>query len=572
MIFKKIRKGHADWRNFLCSTPARDYVFQKDAYEDQIDRAAKNIRNTDCVIIGAGAGASTAAGIQYGGKRFTDNFAEFIKKYGEYYMTDMYAAGFYPYPSEEAKWGYWSKHALMNRFDPPALPLYTELYDLVKNKEYFVLTTNVDHQFYKAGFDEKRIFATQGDYGKIQCQKACHPKTYDAKDLFRKMDKARRDCLIPSELVPKCPVCGGNMAMNLRCDNFFVEDEAWHEAADRYAGFLEQNKDKKVVLLELGVGFNTPIIIRFPFEKMVRENSSYSLIRLNMDEAVVPESFGERAIGIGGDMAKAITDIMGAGIMTQDERREYLIQYLLKEEIPFGRQNIPTDKQGQENLLRSLMNVRPPRPISNDFLKIQDEYLTERNIERGITDVDTLAPVKSDSRLYIWQGDITTLKCDAIVNACNSQMLGCFSPMHACIDNFIHTYAGMELRLKMHEIMAKQGHEEETGKAKITLGYNLPTKYILHTVGPIIQWKVTKEDEDLLASCYTECLKLAADTGVESIAFCCLSTGVFCFPQQRAAEIATNTVKQYLNKDSRIKKVIFNVFKDEDLKIYSGLL
>ena len=572
MIFKKIRKGHADWRNFLCSTPARDYVFQKDAYEDQIDRAAKNIRNTDCVIIGAGAGASTAAGIQYGGKRFTDNFAEFIKKYGEYYMTDMYAAGFYPYPSEEAKWGYWSKHALMNRFDPPALPLYTELYDLVKNKEYFVLTTNVDHQFYKAGFDEKRIFATQGDYGKIQCQKACHSKTYDAKDLFRKMDKARRDCLIPSELVPKCPVCGGNMAMNLRCDNYFVEDEAWHEAADRYAGFLEQHKDKKVVLLELGVGFNTPIIIRFPFEKMVRENSSYSLIRLNMDEAVVPESFGERAIGIGGDMAKAITDIRGAGIMTQDERREYLIQYLLKEKIPFGRQNIPTDKQGQENLLRSLMNVRPPRPISNDFLKIQDEYLTERNIERGITDIDTLAPVKSDSRLYIWQGDITTLKCDAIVNACNSQMLGCFSPMHACIDNFIHTYAGMELRLKMHEIMAKQGHEEETGKAKITSGYNLPTKYILHTVGPIIQWKVTKEDEDLLASCYTECLKLAADTGVESIAFCCLSTGVFRFPQQRAAEIATNTVKQYLNKDSRIKKVIFNVFKDEDLKIYSGLL
>ena len=572
MIFKKIRKGHADWRNFLCSTPARDYVFQKDAYEDQIDRAAKNIRNTDCVIIGAGAGASTAAGIQYGGKRFTDNFAEFIKKYGEHYMTDMYAAGFYPYPSEEAKWGYWSKHALMNRFDPPALPLYTELYDIVKNKEYFVLTTNVDHQFYKAGFDAQRIFATQGDYGKIQCQKACHPKTYDAKDLFRKMDKARRDCLIPSELVPKCPVCGGNMAMNLRCDNYFVEDEAWHEAADRYAGFLEQHKDKKVVLLELGVGFNTPIIIRFPFEKMVRENSSYSLIRMNMDEAVVPESFGKRAIGIGGDMAKAITDIRGAGIMTQDERREYLIQYLLKEEIPFGRQNIPTDRQGQENLLRSLMNVRPPRPISNDFLKIQDEYLTERNIERGITDVDTLAPVKSDSRLYIWQGDITTLKCDAIVNACNSQMLGCFSPMHACIDNFIHTYAGMELRLKMHEIMAKQGHEEETGKAKITSGYNLPTKYILHTVGPIIQWKVTKEDEDLLASCYTECLKLAADTGVESIAFCCLSTGVFRFPQQRAAEIATSTVKQYLNKDSRIKKVIFNVFKDEDLKIYSGLL
>lgn len=258
--------------------------------------------------------------------------------------------------------------------------------------------------------------------------------------------------------------------------------------------------------------------------------------------------------------------------MTQDERREYLIKYLLKEEIRFGRQSIPEDKQGQENLLRSLMNVRLPRPTSSEFLKIQDEYLTERNIERGITDIATLTPVKSDSRLYIWQGDITTLKCDAIVNACNSQMLGCFSPMHACIDNFIHTYAGVELRLKMHEIMTKQRHEEKTGKAKITSGYNLPAKYILHTVGPIIQWKVTKEDEDLLASCYRECLKLAAETGVESIAFCCLSTGVFRFPQQLASGIATNTVKQYLDKDSRIKKVIFNVFKDEDLKIYNNIL
>ena len=258
--------------------------------------------------------------------------------------------------------------------------------------------------------------------------------------------------------------------------------------------------------------------------------------------------------------------------MTQDERREYLIRYLLKEEIRFGRQQIPADKQEQEKLLRSLMNVRPPRPVHEEFLKIQDEYLTERNRERGITDIADLKPVKSDPRLYIWQGDITTLKCDAIVNACNSQMLGCFSPMHACIDNFIHTYAGVELRLKMHEIMMKQGHEEPTGRAKITSGYNLPAKYILHTVGPIVQGDVTKEDEELLASCYRECLKLAADTGVESIAFCCLSTGVFRFPQQRAAEIATETVKQFLKKDSRIKKVIFNVFKDEDLEIYRDYL
>lgn len=201
--------------------------------------------------------------------------------------------------------------------------------------------------------------------------------------------------------------------------------------------------------------------------------------------------------------------------MTQEERRIYLIKYLLKEETRIRRHKIPAEKVEQENLLRSLMNVRMPMPVSEEFLKIQDEYLKRRNAERGITDIRDLKPVMTDNRLYIWQGDITTLKCDAIVNACNSQMLGCFSPMHACIDNFIHTYAGIELRLKMNEIMLEQGHEEETGKAKITSGYNLPAKYILHTVGPIIQWEVTREDEELLAGCYRECMKLAADNGVK---------------------------------------------------------
>lgn len=213
--------------------------------------------------------------------------------------------------------------------------------------------------------------------------------------------------------------------------------------------------------------------------------------------------------------------------MTQNERREWLIDYLLQEHkklLP-----IPKDKQGEENLLRSLMNIRMPMPISDDFLRIQDEYLQERNKERGIIDLKELTPLASNSRLYILQGDITTLKCDAIVNACNSQMLGCFSPVHACIDNFIHTYAGVQLRLKMNEIMQEQGHEEPTGQAKITHGYNLPAKYILHTVGPIIQWRVTEKEEKLLASCYRECLKLAAENGVESIAFCCLSTGVSRF-------------------------------------------
>ena len=204
--------------------------------------------------------------------------------------------------------------------------------------------------------------------------------------------------------------------------------------------------------------------------------------------------------------------------MTQEERRRYLIEYLLKEEIRFRQSKIPSDVQGQRDLLRSLMNVRMPKPISTEFLQIQDEYLKERNSEKGITDTVNLSPVNSDERLFIWQGDITTLKCDAIVNACNSQMLGCFSPLHACIDNFIHTYAGIQLRLEMNEIMRRQGHEEPTGQAKITSGYILQANYILHTVGPIIQWEVTKEDEELLASCYRECLKLAAENGVESVA------------------------------------------------------
>lgn len=267
------------------------------------------IEESDTILVGAGAGASAAAGLTYSGTRFTDNFGKFIKKYGTMYMTDMYAAGFFPFPSQEAKWGYWSKHSMINRFLPPALPLYKQLFELVKNKDYFVLTTNVDHQFQKAGFDSNRIFATQGDYGNIQCEKGCHQKIYDAEKIFRQMDQARKDCLIPSYMVPKCPVCGGNMTMHLRCDQYFVEDESWHEAAGRYADFLKKIGHKKGVLLELGVGFNTPGIIRFPFEKMVRENSNLSLIRLNLNEAVVPEGLGNRAIGMNGDMAGIISEI-----------------------------------------------------------------------------------------------------------------------------------------------------------------------------------------------------------------------------------------------------------------------
>ncbi len=282
---------------------------QKTSYEEQIRHAAEMIEKADAILIGAGAGLSAAAGLTYGGKRFTDHFSEFIDKYGKMYMRDMYSAGFYPFPTEEAKWGYWSKHAYLNRIEPEGLLLYRKLYGMVKDKPHFVLTTNVDHQFWKAGFSDENIFATQGDYGLIQCEKGCHDKTYDAIDIFVQMDQARKDCKIPSYMVPKCPVCGGNMAMNLRCDQYFVEDEHWHKAAAWYGAFLKKYQKKKIVLLELGVGFNTPAIIRFPFENMMGEQKKWNLIRLNLREAAVPGSFGNRAVGIDQDIAKSVDDI-----------------------------------------------------------------------------------------------------------------------------------------------------------------------------------------------------------------------------------------------------------------------
>ena len=251
-----------------------NYDFQKIPYEKQTERVGRLLKEAEAVLIGAGAGASAAAGLTYAGKRFTENFGEFIDKYGKMNMPDMYVAGFYPFPSQEARWGYWSKHSMMNRFLPPALPLYLQLYELVKEKDYFVLTTNVDHQFYKAGFAAERIFATQGDYGMIQCEKGCHCKIYDAETLFRRMDETRKDCLIPAAMVPRCPVCGGDMAMHLRADQYFVEDENWHAAAERYRLFLENVMTKKTVLLELGVGFNTPGIIKYPFWRMVHERKN----------------------------------------------------------------------------------------------------------------------------------------------------------------------------------------------------------------------------------------------------------------------------------------------------------
>lgn len=307
MIFGK---SQTTFQSFLSGTPARDYVFQKTPYREQVKQAAKWINEADCILIGAGAGLSTAAGLTMGGARFTDNFKDFIEKYGGPYMKDMYSAGFYPFPNEESKWGYWSKSGMVNRILPGVLSLYKSVYKMVENKEHFVLTTNVDHQFFLSGFEQEKVFATQGDYGLIQCQKGCHAKTYDAVKMFQQMDQAREDCMVPSYMVPKCPVCGGPMEMNLRSDRYFVEDEAWEEAQQRFGEYLKKCEDKRTVLLELGVGFNTPTIIRFPFEKLMREHKNMFLVRLNLDEAVVPEEFGERAVGINEDMVKSIEDIL----------------------------------------------------------------------------------------------------------------------------------------------------------------------------------------------------------------------------------------------------------------------
>ena len=256
--------------------------------------------------------------------------------------------------------------------------------------------------------------------------------------------------------------------------------------------------------------------------------------------------------------------------MNQSERRLFLIQSLLKEKTEYRNIDIPAEPESQCQLLRGLMNVRAPQSTNAVFLKMQDAYLQGENEAKGITDVADLTPVQPG--LYFWQGDITTLKCDAIVNAANSGMTGCYIPNHRCIDNAIHTYAGVELRLACAELMAKQGHPEPTGRAKFTPAFNLPCRYVLHTVGPIIDGRVTKEDKELLASCYHSCLELAAENGLESVAFCCISTGEFHFPNELAAQIAVETVKQFMNSKTSVKKVIFNVFKDLDKEIYARLL
>ena len=258
--------------------------------------------------------------------------------------------------------------------------------------------------------------------------------------------------------------------------------------------------------------------------------------------------------------------------MNQQERCLWLIRALLSENAQYKDTAVPVQPEKRWQLLRSLMNVRAPMPVSETFLRVQDAFLSQMTLEKGIVDADALPACAKDERLVLWQGDITALRCDAIVNAANSQMLGCFSPCHGCIDNIIHTMAGVQLRLACHELMQAQGHEEATGKAKLTPGFNLPAKYVLHTVGPIIYGAVSAEDEELLASCYRSCLDAAARSGLHSVAFCCISTGVFRFPPERAADIAIRTVRDCLERETSVRRVVFNVFKDSDLEIYKRKL
>lgn len=313
MKLLKKSKRKITFESFLCGMPAKDYVYQNEYYDTQIKKAAKLINDADYVLIGAGAGLSTAAGAKYGGRFFEENFSEFQEKYGKgRYMQDMYSAGFYPYPDEESYWGYWSKQAMLGGIELDVTPLHKTILDALADKNIFVLSTNADAQFVKAGLPEEKIFCTQGDYFHIQCRKGCHNKTYNAVKMFKQMDQARKDCKVPSYMVPKCPVCGGAMDMNLRKDNYFVQDEEWYKAEQRFSDFLTEATDKKLVLLELGVGFNTPMIIKYPFRNLTKLNKSVNYICINLDEEPVPADISEHSLMIPGDISAVLQDILNA--------------------------------------------------------------------------------------------------------------------------------------------------------------------------------------------------------------------------------------------------------------------
>ena len=276
-------------------------------YSAQIDKLKKALDVCDAVVIGAGAGLSTAAGFTYSGERFEKYFSDFKEKYG---FDDMYYGGFYPYQTQEEFWAFWSRNIYVNRYLDIPTALYNELYDLVKDKDYFVLTTNVDHCFQKAGFDKKRLFYTQGDYGLFQCCEPCCSETFDNEEIIKTMYEQQKDMKIPSDLIPKCPHCGKALTTNLRCDDKFVQDEGWYKASERYSDFIRRHKDLKILYLEIGVGYNTPVIIKYPFWQMTAQNSKAIYACINMGDAVCPMEIEHQSICIDADISKVIEDIV----------------------------------------------------------------------------------------------------------------------------------------------------------------------------------------------------------------------------------------------------------------------
>ena len=263
----------------------------------------KELQTADAVVVGAGAGMSTSAGLTYDGERFERYFSDFRRKYG---ITDMYSGGFYPYDTLQEYWAWWSRQIYVNRYDQPAGKPYTDLLELVRDRDFFVITTNVDHQFQLAGFEKQRLFYTQGDYGLWQCSKACRDKTYDNENMVRKMAAEQTDLKIPTELVPKCPVCGAPMTMNLRCDNFFVQDDGWYAAANRYKDFLRRHSNMHILFLELGVGANTPLIIKYPFWQMTAKNRQAIYACVNFGEAICPREIANQSLCINEDISAVL--------------------------------------------------------------------------------------------------------------------------------------------------------------------------------------------------------------------------------------------------------------------------
>ncbi len=280
-------------------------IFTKDC-SVKIQRLKALLQEAEAVVIGAGAGLSASAGFTYSGQRFSDNFSDFIEKYG---FRDMYSGGFYPFESLEEYWAYWSQYIFINRYMDVDNGTYKRLFQLMKEKDYFVLTTNVDHQFQKAGFDKQRLFYTQGDYGLFQCSVPCHNSTYDNEEIVSRMVEAKKDMKIPTELIPHCPVCGKPMTMNLRADDSFVQDEGWYAAKERYLDFLESHQNMQVLYLELGVGMNTPGIIKYPFWQMTKQNPKAVYACLNSGEAYCPEEIAEQSICIDGDIGEVLNQL-----------------------------------------------------------------------------------------------------------------------------------------------------------------------------------------------------------------------------------------------------------------------